>query len=115
MPNWRKETFFKYAEEAVVMRFHGVQFALFYGTPFVAVSYSPKTTNVLKEFGLSGMYVEYGIRENSCFKEEFDISEEKWKKLINDMGSQKEAVESDSQKLKKIARDRKKFLLEWLK
>lgn len=95
-PIGEKRLFFKYAVEAVVMLFHGVQFALFYGTPFVAVSYSPKTTNVLKEFGLNGMYVEYGIRENSCFKKEFDISEKKWKKLINNMGSQKEAVESVS-------------------
>jgi len=48
---------FKYARQAIVMRFHGVQFALFHRTPFLAISYFPKTSNILTELGLDGRYV----------------------------------------------------------
>lgn len=58
-PIGEKRLLFKYAKQAVVMRFHGVQFALYYGTSFRAVSYSPKTTDSLNELGLNDRYVEF--------------------------------------------------------
>lgn len=110
-----KRLLFKYAEKAVVMRFHGVQFALFHGTPFVAISYSPKTTNILNELGLENQYVEYGIRDNSCFMKEFDISNEEWSALEQKCGCSTEHIRDASKELKKKAILQKEYLLKWLK
>lgn len=110
-----KRLLFKYAEKAVVMRFHGVQFALFHGTPFIAISYSPKTTNILDELGLQNQYVEYGIRKESCFMREFDISDTDWEVIEQKCGYQRERIGAVSKELKKKANKQKDFLLQWLK
>lgn len=110
-----KRLLFKFAEQAVVMRFHGVQFALFNGTPFIAISYSPKTTNILDELGLENQYVEYGIRDNSCFMREFDISNEDWNALEQKCGCSAEHIKDVSKELKIKAIMQKEYLLKWLK
>ena len=108
-----KRLLFKYASKAVVMRFHGVQFALFHSTPFVAISYSPKTSNILNELGLQDLYVEYGIRSSCNFKREFDLSDEDVKKLITQLDNNIN-LENVSKHLKDTALKNKTNLLNLL-
>lgn len=68
-----KRALFKHSEMCLCGRFHSIVFSLFYGIPFFAVSYSPKTSCLLKELGLTENYVEYGIRETNFFYEVFDL------------------------------------------
>lgn len=63
---------FAHAEFAVCMRFHSVLFALYEMCDFVAISYSPKTTDLLEEIGCP-LYTEFGIREKSYFYKEIDL------------------------------------------
>lgn len=114
-PLGEKRLFFKYAEQAVVMRFHGVQFALYHATPFIAISYSPKISNILNEIGLPDLFVEYGIRDNSCFMKEFDITDNEWNNWKINLGTNKEKITAASDQLKIVASDRKKSFLQWLK
>ena len=109
-----KRYLFKFASGAVVMRFHGVQFALFHSTPFIAVSYSPKTSNILKELKLSNRYVELGIRSNSCFMKEFDIPDASWKNLEDRLDLKNDDIRSASDSLKMIAKDRQKYFIKWI-
>lgn len=113
-PLGEKRLLFQYAKRAVVMRFHGVQFALFHGTPFLAISYSPKTTNILNELGLRDLYVEFGIRSDSCFMREFDIADDEWKSWEDNMDTRTDDIKRASNKLKETAFERKKQLLNWL-
>ena len=108
-----KRLLFKYASKAIVMRFHGVQFALFHSTPFVAISYSPKTSNILNELGLKDLYVEYGVRSNCNFKKEFDLSDDDINKLITALDNNVE-LEKVSKHLKDTATKNKDNLLKLL-
>lgn len=72
---------FAHAQLAVCMRFHSVIFSLYEHCRFVAISYSPKTTNTLKENNITG-YVEFGIRDSGYFYKEFDLDVDKIKKCI---------------------------------
>lgn len=71
-----KRLLFAGAKACISMRFHGVAFSLFCGTPCEAICYAPKTTELMKDAGLSEYCVEFGIRSNSCFFREFDIDGE---------------------------------------
>lgn len=117
IPLGEKRLLFKYAKQAVVMRFHGIQFALFHCTPFMAVSYSPKATNILNELGLQDLYVEFGIRKNSCFMKVFDIDDTDFEKLKSNLMSHMYdvKVKEASERLKECAALNKELLLDWLK
>lgn len=74
---------FESAAVCVCGRFHSVVFSLFYGKPFFAISYSPKTSSILKELGMTSRYVEYGIRESNFFYKEFDLDMNDAKRKLN--------------------------------
>lgn len=61
------------AKFAVCMRFHSVLFAIYELCDFIAISYSPKTTDLLNELNCP-LYVEYGIRNSTYFYKEFDMN-----------------------------------------
>lgn len=109
-----KRLLFKFAKQAVVMRFHGVQFALFYGTPFIAISYSPKTTNIMDYLGLGDLYVEFGIHSSSGFMREFDIAGGDWEQWEEKLGTRTDEIKKASEKLKEIASEQKEMLLQWI-
>lgn len=73
LPLAQKRVLFKHAAHAIVMRFHGVVFSIHEETPFTAIAYSPKITNILEENNLSDRYVKYGIRPTDQFYEEIDL------------------------------------------
>jgi polysaccharide pyruvyl transferase WcaK-like protein len=108
---------FKHATATISMRFHGVQFALFNSTPFAAISYSPKTCNILDELSLGDTNVKFGIKKEMCFGREIDIDEKKWRRIVDDAicGRYKERIEIASKKLRIIAQQSQMFLNEWIR
>lgn len=72
-----KRILFKYARSGVFMRFHSVMFSIYYALPGVFISYSDKTSDVLKEVDLEDYFIEYGIKSDEDFYREFDLDEEK--------------------------------------
>ncbi len=70
---WEKRALFVNAHACVSMRFHGVAFSLYHGLPVCAISYGHKTTEMMREAGLSDFLIEYGIRSTSMFYKEFDM------------------------------------------
>jgi len=77
-----KRMLFKYAKHVMAMRYHSVLFSLFNATPFTAISYSGKTSNLMIENGLSDHMVEFGIRSNQFFYKEFDLNKEKLEEAL---------------------------------
>lgn len=73
LPIEAKRAFFSKAKACISMRFHGVAFSLFSGTPVSAISYAPKTSELLRESSLEDYFVEYGISSKSGFFREFDF------------------------------------------
>lgn len=73
---------FSKAKLAIDMRFHSVIFSIFESCPFVAISYSPKTTDTLQDNKLN-CFTEFGIRESSYFYKEFDLNKDELLKLID--------------------------------
>lgn len=68
-----KRLLFAEAKACISMRFHGVAFSLYHGTPCLAICYAPKTIELMREAELEDYCVEFGIRSNSCFFKEFDM------------------------------------------
>lgn len=77
-----KRMLFKYAKHVIAMRYHSVLFSLYNATPFTAISYSGKTSNLMIENGLSQHMVEFGIRSNQFFYKEFDLDQEKLEEAL---------------------------------
>ncbi|BCZ47084.1 hypothetical protein psyc5s11_31510 [Clostridium gelidum] len=77
-----RRLFFKKSELNICMRFHSVAFSIYNSSKFIAISYSPKTTRLLKELGLDN-YIEYGIRSSQFFFKEFDLNIRYLLELIN--------------------------------
>lgn len=111
-----KRLLYKYARAAIAMRFHGIQFALFYATPFAAISYSPKTTNILKELSLSNLKTEFGIKRGMYFDKEFDLDEEKLADIVKMAvnGDYIQEIDDASQKLKKLSKAEGRHLIDWI-
>lgn len=72
-----KRILFKYARSGVFMRFHSVMFSIYYALPGVFISYSDKTSDVLRDVGLEDHFIEYGIKSDEDFCREFDLDEDK--------------------------------------
>lgn len=110
---------FNTADFCMCFRFHSVVFSLFYGKPFFAISYSPKTTELLNEVGLADCYEEYGIRTQDFFGKIFDLNEDVFrKKLQNVIENQediRERIAGISARLKCMAKTNESVLLRWLK
>jgi len=77
-----KRKLFFYADRCICMRYHSVLFALYYAKQVYAISYSPKTTSMLKEIGLVNSYVEFGIRPTEFFYSEFDLDKERFIEIL---------------------------------
>ena len=68
-----KRVLFKEAEFCICMRFHAAMFSLFYKRPALYISYSDKTSDVIKECGLRSALCEYGFSNSENFYREFDL------------------------------------------
>lgn len=68
-----KRLLFAGAKACISMRFHGIAFSLYSGTPCEAICYAPKAVELMKEAKLDEYCVKFGIRSNSCFFREFDM------------------------------------------
>jgi len=112
-----KRQLFKFAKACVSMRFHGVMFSLYHQTPVAIISYSNKTSDVIKEYGLQGDLIEYGIRPNADFYSEFDLQSDKLNQIISTIVMNKTQTDyaTISAKLKENAVQAKKILQDWLK
>lgn len=91
-----KRMLFRQAKYVIAMRFHSVLFSLYYATPFIAISYSGKTSSIMKENGISDYMVEFGIRSNQFFYKEFDLDQGVLEDKVN------ESIDSKDYKAKLI-------------
>lgn len=104
---------FMYAKKCFCMRYHSVLFALYNSKNFTAISYSPKTSELLKECGLYDYCIEFGIRSSNFFYKEFDMDEKRFQMLAqNSINPEKLKEVSDI--LKKKAELGKKQLRDWI-
>lgn len=82
-----KRALFKYARFAVSMRFHGIAFSLYHGTPVLGIAYSPKSERLMKDCDLEDYLIDFGISAKSGFFKEFDMDDEelldKFSSLVN--------------------------------
>lgn len=85
---------FAQARFAIDMRFHSVIFSMFECCPFAAISYSPKTTDTLRDNGLN-CFTEFGIRESAYFYKEFDLNKDELLKVIDKIGNHNQKVNND--------------------
>lgn len=76
----QKKDLFSDACFALSMRFHSVLFSIQSQTPFWAIAYSPKTSNLLKEYEMDN-FSEFGIRDAEFFYSEFDMDEKQIDKI----------------------------------
>lgn len=76
-----KRLLFAAAKACISMRFHGIAFSVFCGTPCEAICYAPKALELMKDAKLEDYCVEFGIRDDSCFFKEFDIDQVKLKEI----------------------------------
>lgn len=117
IPLGAKRALFKEALACVSMRFHGIAFSLYHGTPVAAISYAPKSSRIMSENGLSEYCTEFGIRSTSCFFREFDIDEERLIEVCDKaiVDNNRIPFEKTAAKLKKAALINEMQLLELLK
>lgn len=93
------------------MRFHSVAFSIYNNSSFITISYSPKTTRLLKELNIDN-YVEYGIRDSQFFFKEFDLDEKKLVEMIN-CELNKRTIYDHNYCINKANKSKKKFI-EWI-
>lgn len=78
-----KRMLFKYARSGVFMRFHSVMFSIYHAVPGIFISYSDKTSDVLREVELVDYFTEYGIKPDEDFYREFDLNEDRMISMAN--------------------------------
>lgn len=112
-----KRQLFKLAKASVCMRFHGAMFSLYHQTPVAIISYSNKTSDVIKEYGLQDDLIEYGIRREADFYSEFDLQFEQFNKIVSNVikNRKRDDYATVSSKLKENARKSKEILQNWLR
>lgn len=108
-----KRALFIHASAVISMRFHGVAFALKHGTPVAALSYAQKTSNLMEECGLIQYCIEYGIREKSGFKKEFDFDINKLEEVTDNavLHADKMAFSNASNRLISISKESEQKLI----
>lgn len=111
-----KRYLFKYAKASISMRFHGIAFSLFHGTPVASISYSQKSTSLLDKAGLEKYYVEFGIEKTSSFYKEFDLNYDQFIKIVGEvlLAENKNDFINASKKLKTQANRGRDFILRWI-
>lgn len=103
-----KRLLYKYAKTSVSMRFHSVMFSIYNELPGLFLSYSDKTSDVIKEFGLDEYLLEYGISAEEDFQKEFDFQENALLELANSVMAKiddREKVIKASNMLKSMAKE----------
>ena len=95
------------------MRYHSVLFALYNSKDFTAISYSPKTSELLRECDLYDYCIEFGIRSSNFFYKEFDIDGEKFQ-ILTQNSIKQEKLKEISDTLKEKAELGKKRLRDWI-
>lgn len=116
-----KRAIFKNARFSVCMRFHSVIFSLYNEIPFCAISYSPKTSNILEELDMENRMVTLGIRKTDFFFEEFNVDEEKFYNILNKTNEEAEDLEVKekcvraAKLLKKKAKYSESVMINWFK
>lgn len=100
-----KRLLFASAKACISMRFHGIAFSLYCGTPCEAISYAPKALELMKDVNLENYCVEFGIRSDSCFFKEFDIDQVKLNEIYTRLFSSDTKIQfkAASKTLKEIA------------
>lgn len=117
IPLEAKRALFKYARACVSMRFHGIAFSLYHGLPVAAISYAPKSTQLMYENNLNEYCTEFGIRSISCFFREFDINEEQLVKICDKaiLENKRQPFKTAAEKLNSEALKNEKRLLDLLR
>lgn len=116
LPVEEKRLLFARAEACLSMRFHGIAFSLYYGIPCEAVCYAPKSLEMMNEAGLGNYCVQFGIRKDSCFFQEFDIDNDSLMRIYDDLLKDgiKEKFKAASEYYKELAGNGEKLLLDVL-
>ena len=112
-----KRLLYRFAKASVSMRFHSVMFSLYHRLPGIYLSYSDKTSDVLKEYGLEDFMLEYGISAQEDFGKEFDLDEEKLMQLadhaLTPSSEDLERIAAASDDLKRMANSAKAIFSEY--
>lgn len=111
---YEKRMMFQNAKKCLCMRYHSVLFALYFSDPFIAVSYSPKTSLLLHEIGLEDIMIEFGIRNSDFFYKEFDMDYDELLDRYLNCEIRRADIEKNSGILKKKAQEGEAVLLRWL-
>ena len=102
-----KRLLYRFAKCSVSMRFHSVMFSLYHRLPGIYLSYSDKTSDVIRECGLEDFMLEYGISAQEDFGKEFDLDECKLMQLADralaPSAEDTERIITASDRLKKMA------------
>lgn len=109
----RKRLIFEKAEICYCMRFHSLLFALYFGTDFKCISYSPKSSELLKELDLYDHCQEIGIRKSDFFKEEFDLDDTKLD-IFFESNCNSKAIIKASEVLKQKSKMGSNILEKWI-
>ena len=98
------------------MRFHSVMFSIYNGQAGVFISYSDKTSNVIRMMGLEDYLVEYGIRNSADFYKEFDLDMQRVNQVMDNIFSDdKKSIEKITSKMRQEAAVAQEELIKWLK
>lgn len=111
-----KRALFRFSNCNICMRFHSVMFSIYNGQAGVFISYSDKTSNVIRLLGLEDFLVEYGIRNSADFYKEFDLDMKKVNQVMDNVFSNdKKSIGKIAAKMKLEANTAQEELIKWLK
>ena len=111
-----KRALFRFSNCNICMRFHSVMFSIYNGQAGVFISYSDKTSNVIRMIGLEDYLVEYGIRNSADFYKEFDLDMQRVNQVMDNIFSDdKKSIEKITSKMKQEAAVAQEELIKWLK
>lgn len=109
-----KRALFMNSVAVISMRFHGVAFAIKHAIPVVALSYAQKTTELMRECGLQDYCLQYGIRNSSTFKREFDFDTKELDSVVEKaiLYGEKNRFLIAAEKMERLALNGEKALIE---
>lgn len=112
---FEKRSLFINARRCLCMRFHSLLFAIYCCRPFVAISYSPKSSLLLKEFEMEEFMVKFGVRNSEFYYKEFDLNLDNLRKIYADCSEDMlGTVRKASNKMKKMAKIGEGELIRWI-
>lgn len=111
-----KRALFRFSNCNICMRFHSAMFSIYNDQIGIFISYSDKTSNVIRLMGLEDYLVEYGIRSSADFYKEFDLDMKKLNQVVDHIfDGQKKTIHNISSKMRKEANAAQEDLIKWLK